>query len=566
LEVLILSITLSAFLSLAVLRAKRHDNISLAFIREFGVFVAFVGVVVLERWTSVPLLKAVVVGSFAFYLVGLSVANNLLSWRWGLLFEVVVAVILTRYGLRVDFILGLDGRFHYLGWYSIPISVLWVVLVSNSIRFLDIIEGVASGVIVISAITFYLVAYFQQQALFDAMNLSLVIIGLLIGRFDKTFSQWGSLGGGLSSFFGFLLSAVTIMGVMKRTAFLTLFVPLLILGVPILNTSYRLAVSWTTGRARDLYYRFIDMGLGHRQVLLFIYLFNIYLCSIAVFLVVGNDTKLGLLLLVSSFLFVKVVEAVLRRKHSRRRFLRGSVSCFGVKVDSVSLSGAVSKVLGFLMEGKRLHQVVTLNSLGVLDARKDEQFREIVNSAELVVPDGIGLVWGARVLGYMLPEKVAGIELTTELIKLSGAKGYNIYLLGSKPGVAEKAVQRLLKIYPEARIVGAHHGYLDEGLTEGVIEDVNAKDTDILLVGMGMPKQEKWIYNNREKLKVAVAIGVGGSIDIWADVSRRAPKLFVRLGLEWLYRLLSEPWRYKRIARLSLFVLLIFKEALWGKR
>ena len=115
-EVLILSITLSAFLSLAVLRAKRHDNLSLAFIREFGVFVAFVGFIVLERWTSVPLLKAVVVGSFVFYLVGLSVANNLLSWRWGLLFEVVVAVILTRYGLRVDFILGLDGSFHYLGW------------------------------------------------------------------------------------------------------------------------------------------------------------------------------------------------------------------------------------------------------------------------------------------------------------------------------------------------------------------------------------------------------------------------------------------------------------------
>lgn len=564
--VLALSIALSAFLSLLVVGASKYKKSSLSFVEEFGIFVAFLVVVVLEGWASTPLLKAVVVGSFAFYLIGLSIANNLLSWRVGLLLEFVVALLLTRYGLRVDFILGFDGSFHYLGWYSVPISVLWVVLVSNSIKFLDGVEGVASGIIIISAITFYFVAYFQHQSLYSAMNLSLIIIGLLAGRFNKTFSQWGSLGGGLSSFFGFLLSAITIMGVMKRTAFLTLFVPLLILGVPILNTSYRLAVSWSTGRAKDLYYKFIDMGLGHKQVLLFIYLFNIYLCGIALFLVIGSSTGVGLSLLLSSFFFVKLVEVVLRRKRSRREFLRGSVSCFGVRIDSVSLSGAVSKVLGFISEGGGLHQVVTLNSLGVLDARKDKEFKEIVNGADLVVPDGIGVVWGARALGYMLPEKVAGIELSTELIKLSGSKRYTVYLLGSKPGVAEKARKRLMDVYPDAAIVGTHHGYLGDGLDEEVIEDINSKGVDLLLVGMGMPKQERWIYKNKNRLAVKVAIGIGGSIDVWAGVSKRAPRVFVKTGLEWLYRLMSEPWRYRRILRLSLFALLVFREAMWGKK
>ena len=208
-------------------------------------------------------------------------------------------------------------------------------------------------------------------------------------------------------------------------------------------------------------------------------------------------------------------------------------------------------------------QVVTINPEMILSAKSNPDFAEIINSAELVVADGIGVEIGLKILGYKV-KRIAGIDLGKALVEKFTASGKSVAMIGAKPRVVDSAIENLSKEYKNLNVVYSHDGYFDND--EDIIESVISANPDLILVALGSPKQEFFIHNIKEKLPNSTLIGLGGSFDVWAGVVERAPEIYQRLGLEWLYRTVMQPERFKRIfPTLPLFVLRVLKERLLGK-
>lgn len=228
------------------------------------------------------------------------------------------------------------------------------------------------------------------------------------------------------------------------------------------------------------------------------------------------------------------------------------VNILGAKVFKLTMSEAKEIAMSFFeTEGKKV--IYTPNSEIILYASKNPDFMPKLNSADLLIADGIGVVYGAKILRNPLPERVAGFDLLKEIFPLMAEKGLSVYLLGSKPGVSEKAGENLKKDYPGLIIAGTHDGYFKDD--SEVIADINSKKPDLLLVCLGFPKQENWIYDNREKLNVKAMIGAGGCLDVFSGTVERAPEFYCKHGLEWFYRLKKEPWRFMRMTALPVFAL-----------
>jgi len=235
------------------------------------------------------------------------------------------------------------------------------------------------------------------------------------------------------------------------------------------------------------------------------------------------------------------------------------VSILGVFVDKVNMAKAVERVNAFLKDDG-LKTVFTPNSEMVMGGIKDRGLLEIFNKGDLVVPDGIGLVYASRKYGNPLPERIAGFDLMMEILKLLDRQGKSIFLLGGRPGVAGKAAERISTRFSGVQIKGYYHGYFTDEEDREVIERINSCKPDVLFVALGSPKQEKWIYRYKNELNVKIAMGVGGSFDVLAGDVKRAPEAFRRLGLEWFYRLVTQPWRAKRMLVLPVFAIKVLMD------
>jgi len=207
-----------------------------------------------------------------------------------------------------------------------------------------------------------------------------------------------------------------------------------------------------------------------------------------------------------------------------------------------------------LVETQEPSTVFTPNPEMVMLAKKDNGFKEILNSSDLLVPDGIGIVLASRLTKNPIKQRVAGIELLQNAFADERAKKYNWYFLGGKPGVAEKARERMQAQHNGLQIIGARDGYFSPEDEEAVINDIVAAEADIVLVGLGFPRQERWIVANKDKIGARLYMGVGGSFDVLSGELKRAPKLFRRVGMEWFWRLLRQPSRIWRQRVLVKFV------------
>jgi N-acetylglucosaminyldiphosphoundecaprenol N-acetyl-beta-D-mannosaminyltransferase len=198
-------------------------------------------------------------------------------------------------------------------------------------------------------------------------------------------------------------------------------------------------------------------------------------------------------------------------------------------------------------------QVVTINPEFVMQAQQNEPFRRVLDSADLALADGIGLIAASRLLGQPLPERVAGSDLVLRIAQRAAETGWRLYFLGASPGVAEKAAETLQERHPTLTIVGTYAGSPAQQFEEDILERIRRADPDILFVAYGAPAQDMWIARNLETLATPVAIGVGGALDFVAGRAKRAPHWIQRLGLEWLHRLIREPWRWRRMLALPRF-------------
>lgn len=214
--------------------------------------------------------------------------------------------------------------------------------------------------------------------------------------------------------------------------------------------------------------------------------------------------------------------------------------------------------INHLIEQKKTALVFTPNAEIVVQAHADKEFLEILRSADLILPDGSSLLWAAKVLKKPLKTRVTGIDLMQILLSEAEKKGWTVFFLGTKQEILEQAVFNTQKNYPSLKLAGYHHGYFCDDTIP--LQAINQVKPDLLFVGMGAPKQERWLYQHKNLLECGVAMVVGGSFDILAEKTKRAPFWMQKRGLEWLYRYFQEPARIKRSLLLPQFVGLVLSE------
>ena len=232
------------------------------------------------------------------------------------------------------------------------------------------------------------------------------------------------------------------------------------------------------------------------------------------------------------------------------------INILGVAFDALTLGEAEERADALLCSGAGGY-IVTANPEIVLRCREDAAYAAAVNGAKLVLADGVGDLYAARILGTPLPGRVAGADLVPRLLARLAERGGSVFLYGARPGVAERAGESLQSACPGLRIAGTENGYISD--ETALLEALEREKPDLLLLGLGAPRQELWMARNRQKIN-AVMIGVGGLLDVFAGDIPRAPEAWQRLGLEWLYRLLREPRRFKRVIRLPKILLLALRE------
>ena len=232
----------------------------------------------------------------------------------------------------------------------------------------------------------------------------------------------------------------------------------------------------------------------------------------------------------------------------------------GVGIDKVNSQQALEKIGEFIASGQP-HQIVTANAEIIYQASKNEKMRNVINNAQMVTADGSGVVWASRQLGEPLEQRVTGIDLVNSICEQSAKDKWKIYILGSAPGVAATAAVNIRNKFPGCNIVGTHHGYFNAKEEKQILAELEKLKPDVLFVALGAPKQEYWIADHLAELGIPVGMGIGGSMDVLSGNVKRAPKWMQKMSLEWLYRLLIQPTRFKRVLALPKFMLAVKKQA-----
>ena len=248
--------------------------------------------------------------------------------------------------------------------------------------------------------------------------------------------------------------------------------------------------------------------------------------------------------------------------------MRDIITILGVKVDNITReeAGAITEKL-IKESSKTCKMVFAPNVEFIMMAQKDKEFFNLLQESSLSTPDSIGVIMGAKLQKKSFKERIPGQSYFRKIIELSNEKGYSIYLLGGEPGIPEKTKENLEKLFPNVNIVGVHHGYFDENEEKEIIREINTLQPNVLFVALGAPRQEKWIKEHKDQLKVDVAAGQGGTYDYEAGKIKRAPLWVQKIGMEWFWRLAKEPSRIKRqlVLPVYLFKVLFAKDKTKGK-
>ncbi|MFZ5590483.1 MAG: WecB/TagA/CpsF family glycosyltransferase [Bacillota bacterium] len=238
----------------------------------------------------------------------------------------------------------------------------------------------------------------------------------------------------------------------------------------------------------------------------------------------------------------------------------------GAAIDNLTLAAVVQKTASLLWERRRVF-VLTLNPEYLYRAQHDPALLELAGRADIVTPDGTGIVWACAVAGTPVPERVTGIDLMLALLAEAAGRGWRVYLLGAAPGVADEAAANLQRRFPGLQICGTWHGYFVPQEAEQVLADIAEKRPQLLFVALGAPRQEIWLAENLSRIPApVVGMGVGGSFDVLAGRVRRAPLWMQKAHIEWLWRLIQEPRRWRRMLVLPKFAWLVLREYKLGRR
>jgi N-acetylglucosaminyldiphosphoundecaprenol N-acetyl-beta-D-mannosaminyltransferase len=474
-------------------------------------------------------------------------------------------------GIRLPF----SNEYVGLGSLAIPLTILFVWAISRMTAALNRTPQVTGGYLGVVGLTFWLIESFGERvhspfAILTSAALAgagLASVPVALRRPDF------SMGWSAALAMGFLLAQSALLGLWKNMAFAILALLMLVLGLPLLDVSfYRLRVArrgadvkWQETHLR-LHEALAKRGLSPLKISALYLALATWLCALGVILVATASWYfllraliLGLFLFGGILFFFSVMRVLMRRTADEE--IPESIEAFGVRISPVSMLEALDRIEE-MIKSKKPHIVVTSDANAILRAREDEEYAGILRRAALVTPDGYGVMWGARLLNLPVYERVTGVDMVNGICERAAKHGYSIYIFGSAPGVAATAAQKLQERHPGLTVAGTQHGYYSkEGITEEqVAQQIHDAQPDVLFVAMGIPLQEKFINRHLKTMDVPVSLGVGGSFDVYSERLRRAPEAVQRSGLEWLYRVWQEPWRWKRMGYVPRFMVFAIKE------
>lgn len=234
-----------------------------------------------------------------------------------------------------------------------------------------------------------------------------------------------------------------------------------------------------------------------------------------------------------------------------------TVNILGIPFFNTTMDDFI-KIIDDRMHNQEKTFIVTANPEIVMHTKEDAQFKNILQEANYIIPDGIGIVKAAKTLGQPLPERVAGYDTMLRLLEVANKEKKRVYFFGAKEENLKKMLAKIEEMYPNLIIAGSHHGYYDPK-DETVIREIQETEPDFIFVALGFPRQEKWIDANIHKCKSGVFMGVGGSFDVISGTVKRAPKIWRSLHIEWLYRLVSQPSRWRRMLAIPKFMMEVRK-------
>lgn len=243
----------------------------------------------------------------------------------------------------------------------------------------------------------------------------------------------------------------------------------------------------------------------------------------------------------------------------------GVSNILGIGVDNVTRSQAIVKLSRMIEEGG-VHHVIPVNPYKLIRFRSNKELNLIYSASDMKLASGAGVQWASKKVGFPLRERVDLLSFLMELIRLAEIKEYSIFIVGGKPEVAEQAFFNIKKSFPKIRIVGRHGGFFSSDREISIVEAMRKSQANIILVGLGFPYEDRWITKNRDTFKNAVFISVGGALDIISGDNRKAPAYFAERGLDWLYRIITRPWRYGRLLRVVFFDIRLFFYGLFRKK
>jgi N-acetylglucosaminyldiphosphoundecaprenol N-acetyl-beta-D-mannosaminyltransferase len=510
-------------------------------------------------WTQSGPMKLMITAGVIAGLVGFcqKVVKN-----WDLRFcYLAIGLGVAILGPRITFIGRPDGEFLYLPSFAtiLILSTLWIGFFPILFQELDEIPGMGGGLILVSWVLMVIVTAISSKGPSDALMMSVCGLALIIVFWTRHVNVYRRLGTPLSAMWGTLMACTSMLGASKGVAFATVMVlPLGLFVIPIVETSLSVlsAAFFPKPLGNMIFYRKLVRGGLDHPVAVFIVTAVCGVSGVSMALLQrGAIDPLSLAL--SIFLVCLGFYVAFAGTKDRRDMSEKRPSLWGVTVDNFSLDYALGRVVGWIEYGNLPQIIVTPDALATLRSRSDKKYSEIVSGAGLVLPDGTGLVWALRFLGFTVQEQIPGVDFADNLCRIAAGHGWSFYFFGGRPGVASRAAECMCKKYPGLKVRGCRSGYFRREENDAICVEIRESGAQILLIALGSPKQEYWFADNMEKLGGVVGMGVGGSFDVMSGRLRRAPAVWRELRLEWLFRTIQEPSRWRRITKLPLFAALV---------
>lgn len=515
-------------------------------------------------WSQDPTIKLTITAGVIAGLVGFcqKVIKN-----WDLRFcFLAIGLGVAILGPRITFIGQPQGEFLYLtnDLTIMVLIALWISFFPILFQEIDEVPGMGGGFLLVSWLMTSAMLAFSSKGFSDALIVAVCGAALIVVFWGRHVNVYRRLGTPLSAMWGALLACTSMIGASRGIAFAAVMaLPLGLFIIPIIETSlsvFSAAFSPKPVSNMMLYRVFVSRGFEHPTAV-FLVILMISVCGVSFSLLqMGMIDPLSLVLsLVLFFLGCKIAYA--RTKIPPE----GSISrpaLWGVAVDNFSLDYALGRVSGWLSTDTLPQMIVTPDALAALRSRRDKRYANIVSRAGLVLPDGTGLLWALRFLGCAVKERIPGVEFVDHLCRIASSRGWPVYFFGGRPGIAQRAADKMSAAYRGLIVAGARDGYFSRTESSDIAHGIARSGAKIVFVALGVPKQEYWIDEHLQQMESVVAIGVGGSFDVISGELKRAPVRWRKMKLEWLYRTIQEPKRWRRVIKLPLFVLLVLMKKL----